>query len=97
MTEETKIVIKEGKKFGIKDTIVSSILFVLIGVGMGYVSFTLNDNLGSLGLMALGFVITSDLMKRALGFKESFKWFFTNGGLIYFFTWLVVWMILYNL
>lgn len=97
MTEEVKIVNKEGNKFGIKDTIVSSILFVIIGVGMGYVSFTFNDNLGSLGLMIFGFVVTSDLMKRALGFKENFKWFFTNGGLIYFFTWFVVWMILYNL
>jgi hypothetical protein len=97
MAEEQKIIIKEGKKFGIKDTIVSSILFVIIGIGMGYISFTFNDNLGALGLMIFGFVITSDLMKRTLGFKESFRWFFTNGGLIYFFTWLVVWMILYNL
>ncbi|MBR9682746.1 MAG: hypothetical protein GOV02_03660 [Candidatus Aenigmarchaeota archaeon] len=88
---------EEGRKFGLKDTIVSSLLFFVLGIGLGYVSFLWGDSLGALGLMIFGFVAASDLMKRALGFKESFKWFFTNGGLIYFFTWFVVWMLLYNL
>ena len=97
MAEEVKPIIKEGKKFGIKDTIVSSLIFTVAGLGIGYVSFTMNDNWASLGLMILGFVVISDLLKRAAGFKETFRWFFTNGGMIYLFVWLATWLILYNL
>jgi hypothetical protein len=80
-----------------KNENISLIAFMIVGIVMGYASILIGDNWTSLGIATLVFVVMTDLLKRVFGMKEQLKWFLSNGGSIYFFTWLAVWLILYNL
>lgn len=74
-----------------------TLLFAVLGIVVGYVSFLLNNNLLSLAAMIVIAFVAREAIKRKRGIKEGFKWWLGNGLVVYVFLWLVTWIIFYNL
>ena len=75
----------------------TTIAFTILGLIIGYVSFSLMNNYLSLALAVLWFYIGSLAFKKAFKINEKFGWFWSNGGWIYLFVWFIVWIVFYNL
>ena len=75
----------------------STLIYVIAGIAVGYVSFLLNDELLALGLTIIFLVLVAGVLKKALKVKEGFKWFLSNGGWIYLFIWFITWVLFFNL
>lgn len=75
----------------------SNIVYVVMGILVGYVSYLLNDEFMSLGLAVASFVIIAGLIKKMFKVDEKFKWFWSNGGWLYLFIWFITWVLFYNL
>ena len=80
-----------------KNELKSIIIFVIIGMLMGYISFLVANNIASFLLAVFVLIILSFALKKILKVDEKLKWFFTNGGWYYLFFWFIVWIIFYNL
>lgn len=78
-----------------KDLYVMAIHLVA-GILIGYISFLLAAPLYSL---VLAIVVAYPLRKLSvrLSQKKELGWWIGNGFVPYFFTWLVVWIIMFNL
>jgi len=83
---------KEWANFDLKMTL----LFCLIGLVMGVIAFFLNSSLKSVLVSILMFIGSTLLARRAWKTKESKGWWFSK-FVVFFFTWIIVWTILYNL
>jgi hypothetical protein len=75
----------------------STLIYGIIGIIIGYVSYLIRNNLLSLVLAIIVLYGMSEVLKRALKINEKFKWFWTYGGWIYLFVWFIVWTIFFNL
>jgi hypothetical protein len=42
------------------------------------------------------FVAMVYALRTALKINQPMKWFFSNGGWVYFFVWFITWIIFYN-
>ena len=76
---------------------ISTIIYVVAGVVLGYVSFMLNDHLISLAIAIAFLVVIAGVMKKLLKIDEGFKWFLSHGGWLYLFIWFITWVIFFNL
>lgn len=76
---------------------ISTLIYVLAGIALGYVSFSLNDEFISLGLAIITLLVVAGVLKKALNIKETFKWFWSNGGWLYLFIWFITWIVFFNL
>jgi dolichol kinase len=74
----------------------STIVYVIIGIIMGYAS-TLVNNYIALVLAVVFLFLIAEILKRVWKMNEKFKWFWSNGGWLYIFVWFIVWIIFYNL
>jgi len=75
----------------------STIIYVVSGIILGYISFLVKDNYIALVLAVAFLFIMAEILKRALKINEKFKWFLSNGGWVYIFIWFITWIIFYNL
>jgi len=75
----------------------STLVYVVFGIIIGYISFLVGNNYAALGLAIVFLFVISEILKRALKVNEGFKWFLSNGGWIYIFIWFITWIIFYNL
>lgn len=75
----------------------STIVYVIIGIIMGYASMLVNNNYIALVLAVVFLFLIAEILKRILKINEKFKWFWSNGGWLYVFVWFIVWIIFYNL
>jgi hypothetical protein len=75
----------------------SMIIYVIIGIVMGYVSFILEVNYIAAALAVVIMFLAAEVLKRILNINEKFKWFWSNGGWLYLFVWFVTWIIFFNL
>lgn len=77
-----------------KDSL-TTIVFVILGVTVGYLS----QFVGSAKLSLLTAIIVLVVVGNILGkvFDEGAKWWLKNGGAIYIFLWLVFWIFFFNL
>ena len=66
------------------------------GVAVGYASFLLNSNTYAIASMLVGGVIMNFASGKVAGGKD-FKWWLTNGGMVYAFIWFVSWVLFLNL
>ncbi|NIM47433.1 MAG: hypothetical protein GTN40_04740 [Candidatus Aenigmarchaeota archaeon] len=80
----------------------SMIVYIIIGIIVGYLSQLGRDLYGEQGnyiavsLALIFLVITAELNKKAFNIKEKFKWFMSNGGWIYLLVWFITWIIFFN-
>jgi hypothetical protein len=71
-------------------------LHLAVGAAMGYASFWLGNSIYSAVVaFFIGYAMKS-ASARIFGVKE-FNWWFANGGIVYVFTWFVVWVVLFNM
>ena len=75
----------------------STVVYVIAGIIIGYISFLLNDQFLALGLVVLVLFLITEILKRVLKLDTKFSWFWSHGGWIYLFVWFITWVILYNL
>lgn len=84
-----------------KDKKKSSLLYVIVGIIAGYLSFfitqELQNNLFQPFLALFLLFITAEFMKMGFKINKKFKWFVSNGGWAYIFIWFVTWVVFYNL
>jgi len=77
----------------------SLIVYVLIGIIVGYISSLARITYGDLGnylsllLAIIFFFITAIMLRKILKKDEKFKWFWSNGGWVYIFIWFISWII----
>ena len=65
---------------------------------LGYASFLLKNNLFAAALTVAGFFVGAFVLENFfVEQKRDYKWYFSNGGWIYFFVWFIVWIVFYNL
>jgi len=74
----------------------TTIVYVIIGIIVGYASILVNNYI-ALVLAVVFLFLIAEILKRILKINEKFKWFWSNGGWLYVFVWFVVWIIFYNL
>jgi hypothetical protein len=74
----------------------STIIYVIAGGLIGYVSFLLNNEFLALGLALVSLFLIAEILKRALKIDSKFKWFWSNGGWIYLFIWFITWVLVWN-
>jgi p-aminobenzoyl-glutamate transporter AbgT len=74
----------------------SNLAFAIVGIAVGYASFLTNSNIGAFILMIVIGAAVAFILKRKLKITESYKWFFSNGLIIYILLWLITWVIFYN-
>jgi hypothetical protein len=76
---------------------ISTLVYIIDGIILGYVSFLLKDEFLALGLTIIFFMLIARALKKALKLKEGFKWFLSHGGWLYFFIWFITWVVFFNL
>lgn len=79
----------------IRHSRISVIVHLLAGFSLSLISITLANNLysGILGLAVLA-ALSFVMFKKA---RHGIKWILSNGTIIYLFSWLVGWVVLFNL
>ena len=78
---------------------VSIALHVVVAAAMGYLSVIISRIYGDWISILLGLVILWGIGKvtnKIIG-QKGFKWWFTNGIFIYLFTWLISWILFFNI
>lgn len=85
--------IKEFFDKDLRAVIVSGIF----GVIAGYISFTANESLFSFVTAIVLLIISQGVIKAIWKIKEERKWWFSNGIIMFVFTWFVIWTIFYNI
>lgn len=75
----------------------SNIIHSFTGLVAGYASFLSNQATLGLIVMIVILGITVLAVKTLLKLKKDSKWWFSNGIVVFIFTWLVIWTIFYNL
>ena len=80
-----------------ENKLLSTLVYVIAGIVLGYVSFLLNDEILAFGLMIIFLVSIAGLLKKALKIEGGFKWFLSHGGWLYLFIWFITWVIFFNL
>lgn len=78
---------KENKSFSV---------YMAAGVAVGVISFLLKSQALALLLMVAVAAVLVKALDRLMG-KEKFKWWLSNGLWIYFMTWIITWIVFYNL
>ena len=72
--------------------------YLILGIMLGYASFLLKSNLFAAALALAGFFVGAFVLESFfVEQKRGYKWYFTNGGWMYFFVWFIVWVVFYNL
>ena len=75
----------------------STAVYIIAGIVLGYVSFLLNDEFLALGLAIVFLLVVAGALKKALNVKDGFRWFWSHGGWLYLFIWFITWVIFFNL
>ena len=77
----------------------SLIVYVVIGIIVGYISSLARISYGDYGnylsvlLAVIFFFMTALVSRKILKTNEKFKWFWSNGGWVYVFVWFISWII----
>lgn len=77
-----------------KETI-TTIVFVVLGLVVGYISQFIGSAKLSLVTAIIVLVVVGNIIGKV--FDEGAKWWLKNGGGIYIFLWLVFWIFFFNL
>lgn len=75
----------------------SVLVHAAAGAVVGYASFVINQPLQGLLLMIVVMAVTTFSVKKIFRIDKKYKWFLSNGIIVYLFLWLVVWTIFYNM
>ncbi len=73
-----------------------TILNILLGFVIGYISFLLNQPLLSLAIAVIAFICISFLAKKAFNVKKEKKWWMSPVT-TFFLAWIVFWTLFYNI
>ncbi len=68
-----------------------------VGIAVGYLSFLLNSNTYAIASMLIVGIIMNFVSGKIAGGGKDFKWWLTNGGMVYIFIWFVAWVLFLNL
>jgi len=74
-----------------------TIIFLIAGIIIGYLSFLVGNNYLAALLAIIVLIVIEEILRRGFKIEEKFGWFMSNGGWIYIFIWFIVWIIFYNL
>lgn len=74
----------------------TTLLFALLGSIVGYLSFIIKSNTGSLVMMIVFLLAAKFLGQKLLKEKKDSKWWLGNGVIIYIFVWFITWTVFYN-
>jgi hypothetical protein len=89
---------KESKKEE-THTRISVMIYVIVGVALGFASLTISSYVGNILTIFLALVLawlTGMAVQQAVG-KRDVKWLIGNGLFIYIFVWLISWIFFFNL
>jgi hypothetical protein len=75
----------------------TTLLFSVLGVIIGYVSFLARNNAASFVMMIIVAVVARFVIQKRSKEKKDAKWWLGNGIIIYIFIWFVSWTIFYNI
>jgi hypothetical protein len=74
-----------------------TLAFAALGAIVGYLGYTLMNNYFAVTLALAVLFISMKVFEIIFKKKENYKWFMSNGGWIYIFVWLVIWIVFYNM
>lgn len=74
----------------------SLIIYFILGIVIGIASWALKNQWGALVMAVAVFVAMAYALRTVLKINQPMKWFFSNGGWVYFFVWFITWIIFYN-
>lgn len=74
----------------------TTLIYAVLGVIAGYLSFVLNSPKLALVSVSLVLALSTITMKYILK-VSSYRWFLSNGVAMFVFTWFVVWTVFYNI
>ncbi|MBI4896111.1 MAG: hypothetical protein HY832_01020 [Candidatus Aenigmarchaeota archaeon] len=75
----------------------ASIIFSVLGIIAGTVSFAANQTVIALVIAVVGALVARFVVETILKTKHDLKWYLGNGVVVYLFFWLITWTIFYNL
>lgn len=96
---------EEAKKIGKKTEKVkkyfdldlrTTLIFAVLGLIAGYVSFTISETSYAVLAMLVILGIAAFAVKTAFKIKQDKKWWLGNVVIVYLLLWFVVWTILFN-
>ena len=74
----------------------ATILFTILGIIIGYASFLINSPPVNFVIAVVVFAVIAAIVKNVLKIKEAKGWW-TNKIAVFFFVWLIVWTVLFNM
>lgn len=74
----------------------TTLLFAVLGIVIGYISFLIKSNIASFVIMVIVLVAAKFLGQRMVKEKKDSKWWLGNGLVVYILLWFVAWTIFYN-
>jgi membrane associated rhomboid family serine protease len=95
MTEEVVEKSKFKKYFDID--IRTTLIYAVLGIIAGYISFIINEAGYAALAMIIILVVAAFATKKLLKIKQDKKWWLGNAVIVYILLWLVVWTIFFNL
>ena len=73
----------------------STVIYAVIGIIVGYISFIVGNSLMALALSMIVLILTYVVLNRKV--KKGVKWWIGNGIIVYIFIWILVWSIFYTM
>jgi len=84
-----------GLKEYLSGDLKATIIYFVLGIVAGYAAFVINNPRLALVSMMVILGLSTAVMKYALK-APNYKWFLSNGIIVFLFMWFVVWTIFYN-
>ncbi len=75
----------------------SNLINAVIGAIVGYLSFIVNQAGMNIIMMIVALGITAFAIKKLWKLSKDYKWWISNGVIMFIFMWFIVWTIFYNL
>jgi hypothetical protein len=74
----------------------TTLIFAVLGIISGYVSFTISETSYAVLAMLVILAVVAFAVKTAFKIKQDKKWWLGNVVIVYLLLWFVVWTILFN-
>jgi hypothetical protein len=75
----------------------TTLVFTVLGIIVGYVSFLLNSTAQAFLLMIVVAIVFTLILKKAMKIAEGAKWWLGNGVIVYILLWLIAWTLFFNI
>ena len=76
--------------------LVTTLVFAVLGIAVGYASFAINNSIQAFFVMLLVAVAFYLALGKFAKIKQDRRWWLGNAAIIYVLVWIVSWTIYYN-